>query len=60
MYTRFVRNKKTNEVGKLIHKQQKYFTVLVEWKNGRKYHKEDDVEILDKGYINIEGVNGID
>lgn len=43
---RLVRNKKTNEVGKLIHRQQKYFTVLVEWKDGTKYHREEEIEFM--------------
>ena len=55
MYPRLVRNKKTKEIGKLIYRQNKYFTVLVEWENGKKYHKQDDIE-----YVEYKGANGVD
>jgi hypothetical protein len=41
-----VRNKKTNEIGKLIQRQQKYFTVLVEWSDRVRYHRDEEIEVI--------------
>jgi len=43
---KLVRNKKTNEIGKLIQRQQKYFTVLVEWPDRVRYHRDEEVEAI--------------
>ena len=50
---KLVRNKKTNEVGKLIQRQQKYFTVLVEWPDRIRYHRDEEVEYLKDKSKNI-------